>query len=271
MRTRTVSAILGPFVLAALMALSQGSTSVFLVIGFSTLLQQFESNVVIPRIMSHAIGLSSLVGLFAVLAGGTLYGILGVFVAIPLTVVLQVLLNHMVINPEPVPEAPTFVPQPLVTLRTRIQTLQQRVRACLRGRTTRMATTTKTPDQVADTVDQRMEQAVERVETLVAAAQKETEALDPEIRRTLVEELQQVTRQIDKAVQRLETIMPPSGDEGQASSRRPLEPSVLAEVQQATQKVEEAVQHIASVLIERQDQDTASPEQGKTPYDSKRE
>ena len=38
------------------------------------------------------------------LALGTLYGILGVFIAIPLTVVVQVLLDRMVINPEPMPE-----------------------------------------------------------------------------------------------------------------------------------------------------------------------
>src|SRR4029450_13639333 len=56
----------------------------------------------IPRLMIQAVGVSSLVGLVAVLAFGTLYGVLGVFLAIPLTAVLQVLLDRILINVEPV-------------------------------------------------------------------------------------------------------------------------------------------------------------------------
>src|SRR4051812_37863323 len=96
--------LVGPIataVLVALVALPEGLTKVLLVMGFSTLIQQIESNVLIPRIMSHSVGISPLAGLVAMLAFGSLFGVLGVIVAIPLSVVLQVILNRMVIHPEP--------------------------------------------------------------------------------------------------------------------------------------------------------------------------
>ena len=57
--------LIGPIlaaVPAVLVALPLGVTAVLLVIGFSVLLQVFENNFLIPRIMSHAVGISTLVG-----------------------------------------------------------------------------------------------------------------------------------------------------------------------------------------------------------------
>jgi len=265
--------LLGPIlaaVLAALVAVPQGLTAVLLVIGFSTFLQQVESNVVLPRIMNHVVGISPLVGLFAILAFGTLYGVLGAFVAIPLTVVIQVLLERMVINPEPIPDAPTFAPQPLAALHTRIQTLQQQVRTRLRERETRLVSGPPTLDHVADTIDQRIEQAVDHVETIITAAQEEARSIKPETKETIVEELELATQQIEKAVQQVETIMPSSESDEQSSSP-PLEPSVLEEVTQVAQQVEEAVQHVASVMAEVQDEEISSSAKNETQCDNKDE
>ena len=171
--------ILGPFLAAVpaiLIALTLGLKSTLLVVGYFALLQTIESNVLVPRIMGHAVGVSPLVGLFSLLAFGTLFGILGAFIAIPLAAVIQVLLDSLLVNPEPVPEATTATRAPLAALRTRVQALRQLMRQRLRGRDSRMGIDPQTPEHVADAVDQQIERAVERVATAITTAQEETEA-----------------------------------------------------------------------------------------------
>ena len=60
---------------AVLVALPLGPRTVIFVIGLAVLLQLIENNVLIPRIMHRTVGVNALVGLLAVLAFGTLYGI----------------------------------------------------------------------------------------------------------------------------------------------------------------------------------------------------
>ena len=206
--------LIGPILAAVpaiLVALPLGLTSVLLVIGFSVLLQVFENNVLIPRIMSHAVGISALVGMFAVLALGTLYGILGVFIAIPLTVVVQVLLDRMVINPEPMPEDTTVATSPLTTLRARVHALRQQMRIRLRGRDTRMGIDPQVPDHVVDATDQQIEQAVERVETMIATAQEGAEPTGPSGEMSLAQ-LNHATQQMEEAVERVETAVTEAQD-----------------------------------------------------------
>ena len=122
--------LIGPILAAMpalLVAVPLGLPTVLGVLGFSALLQFLENNWLIPRVMSRAVGVSALVALVAVLAFGTLYGVLGIFIAIPLAAVLQVLLDRMVINVEPVPEAYGVTADPLAGLRFRIQGLRQQM------------------------------------------------------------------------------------------------------------------------------------------------
>ena len=165
--------MVGP-VLAAIpaifIALPQGLSMVFLVVVFSISLQLFENNILMPRVMNHSVGISSLLGLFAIFAFGTLYGALGAFVAIPLTVVVQILLTHILINPDPVTETVDPAAQPTEALRTQLQDIRHRIHTRLQERDSRMQiqSTKTTGDQVADTIEQRLEQAVEQVETMLA-------------------------------------------------------------------------------------------------------
>ncbi|MBQ1501965.1 MAG: AI-2E family transporter [Firmicutes bacterium] len=81
----------GPFIgalPAVLLALSVSrGTAVAAVIGI-LVIQQLESSVITPRIMGDRIGLSPLVTIFAVLAGGYLRGIIGALIALPLAAVV---------------------------------------------------------------------------------------------------------------------------------------------------------------------------------------
>ncbi len=65
---------------------------IFLV--FSTLLQQFESNLIYPHVVGNSVGLSALWVLFAVSAGGGLFGIPGMIFGLPTFSVIYELLRR---------------------------------------------------------------------------------------------------------------------------------------------------------------------------------
>jgi predicted PurR-regulated permease PerM len=201
--------LIGP-VLAAipaiLVALPLGLPTVLLAIGFATLLQLVENNILIPRIMSHAVGVSALVGMVAVLAFGTLYGVLGVFIAIPMTAVIQVIVDRMLINAEPVPDNGSAAVRPFAALRLHVRALRHQARVRLRARGSRMGIDPGTADHVVDAVDQRIEEAVERVERMISVAQDAGEASAPTVELP-VEGLSRATDHVEEAVERVESVM----------------------------------------------------------------
>ena len=207
--------LIGPIlaiVPAVLVALPLGPHPVIFVIGFAVLLQLVESNVLIPRIMDRAVGVSALVGLVAILAFGTLYGILGVIIAIPMTAVIQVLLDTLVINAETFAEPAGLVGSPWEDLRARVRALRQQARVRLRARTSRMGTDLATTDHVVDAVDQQIEVAVARVEKLISVVEEPSEPLAAEAQAAIVDKLQGATEQIEQAVERIDTVVVPAED-----------------------------------------------------------
>jgi len=243
--------LIGPIlgaVPAVLVASPLGITTVLLVVGWCILLQVVENNVLIPRIMSQGVGVSALVGLFAVLAFGTVYGILGVFVAIPLTAVIQVLVDRMVINVEPTPEAGARAPSRLAGIRARLLALRQQVRRRLRERDTRMGIDPDAPDHVVDAVDQQLEEAVERVTTSITAAEEASGPIASED--PIVEKLHEATRHIEQAVERVDdvTTAPEEGPEPGA----PTVELAVDELTRATQQVEQAVDRVETVIAATQ-------------------
>jgi predicted PurR-regulated permease PerM len=210
--------LLGPFLAAVpalLAALALGTTPVLLTLGWCTMVQLIESNVLVPRIMSHAVGVSALVSLVAILAFGSVYGILGVFIAVPLAAVVQVVLDHFVLDT--VPEVPAAEVAPLATLRSRALSLRQRVRLRLRDRDVRMGIDPETPEHVVDAVDQQLEEAVERVASLIHQAQDAGRATDSEERSRIVAAMQGALQRLESAVARVDAVAGAKGDvEGEA-------------------------------------------------------
>lgn len=84
---------------AILVALIGGSTFQLVgVIVFFIILAQFDSHYLVPRIMQKQVGLSPLATIIALLAGATLLGAIGAFLAIPIAAALSVFFST-VINP----------------------------------------------------------------------------------------------------------------------------------------------------------------------------
>jgi predicted PurR-regulated permease PerM len=248
--------LLGPVLAAlpaALVAIPLGMAEVLWVIGLATLLQVTENNVLMPRLMSQAVGVSSLVGLVAVLAFGTLYGALGVFIAIPLTAVIQVLLDRILINVEPVTEVPTGPgTSPWEELGARVRDLRQQVRARLRARDTRMGIDPASPDHVVDAQDQQIEGAVERVEKMISVAEDSGAAMAPTEHAALVERIQDAAQDMERA----------GGDAGESSvapTREPAEPREttievpLASLSAVSNEVGGGVERVEQVITTTRD------------------
>jgi predicted PurR-regulated permease PerM len=82
-------------VLPVLLALISDPFSVVWVILAFVIIQQIEGNLLQPIVMSRAVDLHPALVIFAILVMGTLFGLIGVFLAVPLVAVLQVLVREL--------------------------------------------------------------------------------------------------------------------------------------------------------------------------------
>lgn len=62
---------------------------------FILVLQQLEDNLIYPKIVGKSVGLPSLWVLFAITVGGTLWGVIGMFIAVPACSVLYCLIGEL--------------------------------------------------------------------------------------------------------------------------------------------------------------------------------
>jgi predicted PurR-regulated permease PerM len=93
--------VLGPVVgtaVAALVALSVGKTMVLWVLAAAAALQLVESYLLVPRVMDRTVGISPLVTLLAISAFGSVLGLAGAILAIPLAAVAQLLCDRLLLG-----------------------------------------------------------------------------------------------------------------------------------------------------------------------------
>jgi hypothetical protein len=91
---------------ASLVALSIGPDKLIWVIVATTVIQQLENSLLVPRVMDKAVGVNPFVTLLAFFAFSSFFGIAGALMAIPMAAIIQLVLNHFVFHPTTVdPEA----------------------------------------------------------------------------------------------------------------------------------------------------------------------
>ncbi len=83
---------------AALMALSIGPSKLVWVIVVTIILHQTENYLLAPRVMRKAVGVNPFVSLLAFFAFGSLLGLGGVLMAIPMAAIIQLLLDRFVFH-----------------------------------------------------------------------------------------------------------------------------------------------------------------------------
>ncbi len=96
--------IAGPFlgaVPAVIVAYNQSPLLALFVIALYIVIQQLENNFIVPRVMSRSTGLNPAVVIIVMLVGAKLAGIAGIVLAIPLTVIGQVLVQEFWENRSP--------------------------------------------------------------------------------------------------------------------------------------------------------------------------
>jgi predicted PurR-regulated permease PerM len=84
---------------AALVALSIAPLKLVWVIVATIVIQQVENIFLVPRVMRKAVGVNPFVSLLAIFAFSSLFGIAGALMAIPITAMLQILLDRFVFHP----------------------------------------------------------------------------------------------------------------------------------------------------------------------------
>ena len=83
---------------AVLIAFSESPTTALWTVALYLVIQQIQGNILQPLIQKRSVDLSPAVLLFAVVAAGTLFGIVGVILSAPLTVVAFVLIQRLYIE-----------------------------------------------------------------------------------------------------------------------------------------------------------------------------
>lgn len=70
-------------------------TSILLVLTLYTVVQFFDNNLIVPRIVASKVKLNALVSIVVVLIGNALWGIPGMFLSIPLTAIIKVIFDRI--------------------------------------------------------------------------------------------------------------------------------------------------------------------------------
>ena len=89
---------IGPFIAATptiVLGFVAGPTTGILAASFALVWSQLENNIIVPRVMGHAVKLNPLIVLVALLVGNQLLGLAGALFAIPLAAALAVVVDEL--------------------------------------------------------------------------------------------------------------------------------------------------------------------------------
>lgn len=95
--------VIGPIISAIpaiLLALTVSPFLAAIVGGLYLAIQQLEGHIIVPQVMKRAVGLNPILVILAVAVGGRLLGIGGAFLAVPIAVVIQVILEETLHIPQ---------------------------------------------------------------------------------------------------------------------------------------------------------------------------
>ena len=84
--------------LAILITLITGGISQAIWMGIAvTILQQIDANIINPKIVGNSLEISPLLIIFSVTVGGAYFGVIGMFLAVPVAAVLKILVNDYIV------------------------------------------------------------------------------------------------------------------------------------------------------------------------------
>jgi predicted PurR-regulated permease PerM len=155
--------IVGPIlsaVVAVVITLASAPEKIIWIIVACLVIQQLENAVLVPRIMGHAVGVNPLVTLLAIAAFGSLLGLLGAILAIPLAAIIQVLLDYWVLNRDAQPAVQIEGRDKTAVVRYLAQDLAQDIRDRIRAKPADQ-------DQDDDSFEEEMEILVGNIDEML--------------------------------------------------------------------------------------------------------
>ncbi len=96
--------MIGPFLAftpAVIVGLFIDPSHAVIVAVYALIIQQIESNILVPRVMGHTVGVSPLTVLLGILIGSSLAGLPGAFLAVPIAGAVQVIIAHLLQSEDP--------------------------------------------------------------------------------------------------------------------------------------------------------------------------
>ena len=91
-----VGAIIATVIAAIITLITGGLSQTIWMLIVVIILQQIDANIINPRIVGKSLKISPLLVLFAVTCGGAYFGILGMFLAVPVIAVIKILLDDFI-------------------------------------------------------------------------------------------------------------------------------------------------------------------------------
>ena len=89
-------AIIAVIVATIITIITGGLTQAIWMIVIVTILQQIDANIINPKIVGESLKISPLLVIFAVTLGGAYFGILGMFLAVPIAAIIKVLIEDYI-------------------------------------------------------------------------------------------------------------------------------------------------------------------------------
>lgn len=89
-------AIIAVIIATIITFITGGATQALWMIVITTVLQQIDANIINPKIVGESLKISPLLVIFAVTIGGAYFGILGMFLAVPVVAVIKVIIDDFV-------------------------------------------------------------------------------------------------------------------------------------------------------------------------------
>jgi predicted PurR-regulated permease PerM len=174
--------VLGPTlgaVPAVLVAASVDTTHVFWVIMAAIVIQQTENYVLVPRIMDRSVGVNPLVTLLALAGFGSLLGLPGMVLAIPMAAIIQLILERAVLNADAHAPPPPTGRGPVSRLRYQVHELLQDVRRVVRVKEGEVAKEADRIEEEVERIAQELDDRLLAEETPTAPAPQATAAKTP--------------------------------------------------------------------------------------------
>ncbi|MCL4302902.1 MAG: AI-2E family transporter [Anaerolineae bacterium] len=146
---------------ALLLALSIDPMLAVWVVVATLIIQQLENNVLVPRIMDESVGVNPIVTLLSIAAFGSLLGVLGAILAIPMAAIIQILLDRFLIGPSAVEQETPVGRDTMSVLRYETQALIQDMRQHIRQKEL-------IPDEESDQVEEKIEAIATDLDSILA-------------------------------------------------------------------------------------------------------